>query len=624
MVHLELLKNATGMNKVKFGLLSVLMMFLGNMVFAQAPPASVSITPIYDTDNAAKEAPAPKEVGLTLDQLKAIYERLPDSVYNQYLYMLIEAKQYKDAEKVVQAQMAHYRQDPCLHIDLGDVYAWEKKYDKARQQYDSLLRQINGDDMFTQRVAKAFTDAGNDDYAILTYEIATRKVNTPLYTMQLAKLYGKCGNLDKAIEALLTFIPGQGVYLEAAKTTLLEIMGNDPVKLQQAQKAIVRKINNDPGNAYYAELLTWVFTQKNDWDGALIQIEAVDERNKEGGRRVMDLAHLATNAKQYETAAKAFDDVIAQGKDAPYYLAAESERLNVAFLELKSDTVVNADVLNNLLKLYDSTLTQYPRLYSTQTTSEYATLEAQYAGNAPKAIEILQKALIMPDIRTDMAGRFKLQMGDYYLLCGQVWDASLTYSQVDKQFKQDPMGEDARFRNAKLAYYRGDFEWAQKQLSILKASTSELIANDALYLSVLITENVEDSNYYPLERFAYADLLLFQNKDKEAEALLDSINKAFPKHPLNDDIIMLRADLATKRHDYIKALSYLKTIYEQYGQDVLGDDAVFKTADIYQNYLHQTQQAKHFYEQLIIDYPGSTYVQTARQKLAEINNGVIP
>jgi len=159
---------------------------------------------------------------------------------------------------------------------------------------------------------------------------------------------------------------------------------------------------------------------------------------------------------------------------------------------------------------------------------------------------------------------------------------------------------------------------------VLKAATSELIANDALYLSVLITENVEDSNYYPLERFAHADLLLFQNKDKEAEALLDSINKAFPKHPLNDDIIMLRANLAIKRHDFNKAIAYLKTIYEQYGQDVLGDDAVYKMAEIYRNNLHQSEQAKHYYEQLIIDYPGSTYVQEARQKLAELNNNVIP
>src|SRR5690606_25809785 len=158
-----------------------------------------------------------------------------------------------------------------------------------------------------------------------------------------------------------------------------------------------------------------------------------------------------------------------------------------------------------------------------------------------------------------------LQLGDYFVLQGKVWDASLTYSQVDKAFKEDMLGEEARFRNAKLAYYRGDFEWAQGQLSVLKASTSELIANDALYLSVLITENIPpDSNLVPLQKFAYADLLLFQNKDKEAEKLLDSVSQAYPKHPLNDDILLLRAKMAVKHRAYNDALTYLKEIYEKY------------------------------------------------------------
>ena len=619
------------MNSVRLVLLGILLLFLRQAAVAQEQPAGVSITPIYDST----EKVADKEVvhnispkvtePVSIAKYAEIYGINPDSVYDEYLKALIEAKQYKDAEKLVQVQMARNKRNPLLHVDLGKVYAWEKKYDKATQQFDSLLLMINGADIFTQSVANAFIESGNEDYAIRAYQKAAQLLNVSYYyNLPLAKLYDKCGQLDQAIDMLLVFIPGQGVSLEGVKTLLLEMLGNDPVKLQQMQKAIIKKINEDPGNAYYAELLTWIYTQKDDWDGALIQIEAVDERNKENGRRLFDFAHQATLAKQYATAAKAYDDIINQGKDLPFYLSAMSEKLNVSFTALVNDTVIDSAVVNNLVKLYDTFAAADPAVYSTHTVSDYAALEAQYAGNAPKAIEILQKALGMPDTRRELAGQLKLQMGDYYLLCGQVWDASLTYSQVDKEFKQDALGEDARFRNAKLAYYRGDFEWAQKQLSVLKAATSELIANDALYLSVLITENVEDSNYYPLERFAHADLLLFQNKDKEAEALLDSINKAFPKHPLNDDIIMLRADLATKRHDFTKAIAYLKTIYEQYGQDVLGDDAVYKMAEIYHNNLHQNEQAKHYYEQLIIDYPGSTYVQEARQKLAELNNNVLP
>jgi tetratricopeptide (TPR) repeat protein len=210
-------------------------------------------------------------------------------------------------------------------------------------------------------------------------------------------------------------------------------------------------------------------------------------------------------------------------------------------------------------------------------------------------------------------------MGDYHILLGSVWEASLLYSQVDKDFKEDMLGEEARFRNAKLSYYRGDFEWAQGQLSVLKASTSELIANDALYLSVLITENIPpDSNLVPLRRFAYADLLLFQNKDAEAEKLLDSITNVFPEHPLRDDILMQRARIAQKHLDYTKALDYLTQVSDKYGDDVLGDDAVFKAAEINYQYLQKKEDAKQLYEKLILTYPGSTFVQAARNRLNEM------
>jgi tetratricopeptide (TPR) repeat protein len=191
---------------------------------------------------------------------------------------------------------------------------------------------------------------------------------------------------------------------------------------------------------------------------------------------------------------------------------------------------------------------------------------------------------------------------------------------VDKAFREDALGEEARYRNAKLSYYQGDFEQAQGQLSVLKASTSELIANDALYLSVLITENIPpDSNMVPLRRFAYADLLLFQNRDQEAEALLDSLTTAFPKHPLNDDILLLRSRVALKHKEYGKAVDWLKLIIEKYGKDVLADDALFRIADIKRNYQKEPEEAKKYYEQLIIDYPGSTYVQQARSFLKEMS-----
>ena len=62
------------------------------------------------------------------------------------------------------------------------------------------------------------------------------------------------------------------------------------------------------------------------------------------------------------------------------------------------------------------------------------------------------------------------------------------------------------------------------QLDILKAATSKLIANDAMELSLLISDNIEeDSLTTPLQMYARADLLEFRNLDNDALAVLDSV-----------------------------------------------------------------------------------------------------
>ncbi|MBS1688391.1 MAG: tetratricopeptide repeat protein, partial [Bacteroidetes bacterium] len=487
----------------------------------------------------ARDYAANKDYDKALDIFRKLYQQNPSdiSIYQDYLNTLIQAKKYKDAEKLVEGQLSFNPRNSLLYIDLGRVYDAEGKGKKADEQYGLAIQYINGDDMLTQQMANAFMLMNKDQYALQTYERSKDIIGNPyLYSGPLAKLYSKMGNMDKALDVLMEGGAIQFGGLDNTKTMLLELLGTDSKKMQQAQKALIKKINQQPENTVYPELLTWLYTQKNDWEGALIQMEALDARNGENGRRMIDFARTALKEKHYDIAVKAYDEVIEKGKTTEYYPLAKSERLSAGMLQIENNPAYTQQQVADLAKQYEDFLTEFPQYYSADVVRDYATLEAQYANNPQKGIDILNRAIEQPNARKDFAALCKLQAGDYYILVGKIWDASLTYSQVEKDFKQDVLGEDARFRNAKLAYYRGDFNWAQYQLSILKASTTELIANDALYLSVLITENIgPDSNYVPLLRFAHADLLLFQNKDKEAETLLDSLSSAFPKHPLNDD-----------------------------------------------------------------------------------------
>ncbi len=571
-----------------------------------------------------------KQYDKAIEAYKALYakNRVDADVYGEYLNLLLETKDFKQAQKLVEEQQSIRRGHPMPYVDMGRVYLANDKKKKAEEEFDKAIQLMTGDEMMTQQMANAFVVAGRNDYAIKTYLRASEMLrNTYIYSAPLARLYAKAGDVENAV---LTLVEGGLSFnhnVEDIKATMLELLGDDTKKLQIAQKTLVKKINANPENGLYPELLTWIYTQKDDWDGALIQIEALDARNREQGARLLEFARYAVKEGKYDFAVTVYDLVIGLGNTQPNYGIAMGEKLDVKFKAFQAKPKHAPEEIAQLEQEYEKFLAEFPQHYSTQTVRDFATLEAQYAGKPQKGIDLLEKAIAIPNSRRDFIGSAKLQMGDYYVLLNKVWDASLIYSQVDKTFREDMLGEDARFRNAKLSYYRGDFDWAQSQLTILKASTSELIANDALYLSVLIMENIPpDSNYVPLRRFAFADLLMFQNKDAEAAALLDSIAKAFPEHPLKDDILMQHARLEQKHGEYEKALGFLKEIYEKHGDDVLGDDAVFKTAELYDKYLNQPDKAKEFYEKLVLTYPGSTYIQFARNRLYDMDpaNKVVP
>lgn len=558
----------------------------------------------------------------------ALYEELykTDSrntdVYSGYLDALLATKDYKLAEKLVTNQIQSNPNKAALTVDLGRVYKESGKDKKADEAFDAAVNMLNGDDLLTQFVAKKFTDLEMDNYALKTYQKAGEILRSEsLYSGPMARLYFKTGDIDNGITTLLS--ASRSFYnggIDEVKTTLLDYLGDDRKKLSKAQKAIIKKINEQPDNPYFSELLTWLYTQKDDWDGAMIQVRALDERYKEQGERILEFARYAMKEDNNEFALKAYQEILDKGKEYPYYSSVLNEMLTVKFKLLEKNPNFTPKEVNDLASEYKQFLDSFPDYYTFHVVQDYATVLAQYAGKPQQAIDLLEIAINKPQVRRNFTGRCKLQLGDYYTLIGKVWDASLTYTQVQKEFREDVLGEEARYRDARLAYYRADFDWANIQLDVLKASTSELIANDALYLSVLITENIPpDSNYVPLERFAYADLLLFQNKYDEAERILDSISTSFPDHPLADDLLMQRSKIAQKKHNYNRALTYLEKILKDHNKDVLADDALFAMAEINEQFLDKKVEAGKLYAQLIIEFPGSTYIQLARKKVKELD-----
>ncbi len=565
-----------------------------------------------------------KEYEKAIPVFKLIYEQAPfdKAAYGEYLDALLAAGKFEDAQTLVQYMMKIRREDPAMLIDLGRVYDADNKKKKATEQYEAALNAVSGEDFRTRQLADAFTRLGNNDYAIKVYDRARTLTRNPYaYGTEMALLYGKKGDAEGAAAALMDVLVTQSGVLDDVKASLLKLTEGDDRKLEMVRKQINKRLAAQPDNAIWVELQTWIYTQKGDYEGAFRSVVALDKKMKEAGERVMAFANTALKDGQDAIALQCYDYVMQKGKDGAIYDQAWSGKIGVLQQQLERKKPVDEKLLTELMQEYRSFFSAYPEYNTSFLLQAYTKTLARYAHQPDTAIALLEQAITAPNVSREFVGYSKLDMGDYNLLEDRVWNATLLYSQVDKAFKEDQLGEEARFRNAKLAYYRGDFKWAQQQLAVLKASTSELIANDALYLSVLITENSAGDSIQPaLQRFAAFDMLLFRKKTKEADQLLDSIAKAFPENALQDDILMLRAKIAGEEGRNDDAIVYLEKILKDYGTDVLGDDAAFRLAVLYDEVLKNKEKALHYYEILITDYPGSTYIQTARARYQKLQD----
>ena len=556
-----------------------------------------------------------EKAAATYKQLVVYNDDNPD-IIDDYIQSLIGIKDFSTAEKFIKGQLKKKENKSKYNFLLAKVYKEQGETKKSIKIINGIIDNLKPLQEDIKSTAILFEKANMLDEAIKVYEKgkSLNKDNPYLFAEELALLYDKKGDANKATTSLLDVYISNGDKSEDVKSALLRIL-NKPEKMDAFKLLVSKKSKENQDIIAYTDLLAWVLLQQKDYEGAFLQIKTIDNKLNEQGRRVLGFARTCLRENQYKASILAYNHVIDLGNDIPFFQTAKGEKLICLKRQLEKNPHYTAADVEAVEKEYESFLTNFPAFRIREQMREYADLEAKYAHNIDKAVSLLKEVTSANNAEKTFKGRCKLDMGDYELIRNEIWESTLLYSQVDKEFKQDMLGEEARFRNAKLSYYTGDFDWAQGQLDVLKASTSELIANDALNLSVLITENnpIADSNVIPLKMFARADLLAFQNKDDEAILILDSISSEYPKHVLGDNILMQKANMAYKKQDYSEAARLLQKIETDYSDDVLADDAIFNLALINENFFSNKDEAKRLYEEILTKYPGSSFVNQARK-----------
>jgi Tfp pilus assembly protein PilF len=560
------------------------------------------------------------------DEYEKLVSKTPGSgyYYDNLLTCYFRLSKFDDAEKLVRKQQRRFDNNYYFKVDQGYVYKKANTPDKAKKIWDELLNKVTGEELQANELASAFQKRGETDYAAGVLEKARKKSNSPLlFCFELAKLYADKKETQKMVDEYLNALQGNPMLQEDIQG-YLQLYLESPADVEIVKNALLKKYRENQSMDVFSEMLVWLYVQRKDFNSAFMQARAIDKRYKEEGRRILELANLALQNEYYDDATNMYNYITAGGKEKVNYMNARIGSLNARNRKVINTTQYTTADLKLLEGDYQTFLTEFGRYYYTATVlRDLARLQAYYMNDYPSAIERFDELIEMPRLDNQFKAQCKLELGDIYVLKGEVWDAMLLYGQVDKDFKEDPLGQEAKFRNAKLSYYMGEFEWARAQLDVLKTATTQLIANNALELSLIIQDNTLDSIEQPLLLFAKADLYYYQNKVTESLQLLDSIDRAFPRHSLADDILMKRAELSYKNREYTKSTEYLSRLLKEHGSDILGDNALFMLADITEKKLNDKAAAQKLYEQFLEQFPGSFFTTEVRKRFRALRGDIV-
>lgn len=575
------------------------------------------------------------------EKAAALFKKFNDKRADSYIYFyyyqtLLELKQYKELERVVKRQQQTYPTSQRYKIDLAYVYEREGNADKANKEYQRCLNEMPAKENSVKELYNAYLVRGQRSFALEALQKG-RKVlkNDKLFSKEITAIYKQLNQSDKIIEEALSLVADNDVaYLDDAESIIQDLLADDADQQNylSLKSILQRNTQKEPNNNCYMYLLYWMYLVHKDYDDALILAKSMDKRYKEDGERVYKLALAMEDSRDFNSAIEALQYVVNKGEKYNYYTSAKFEILNVKYRKVTSTYPVRMVEVMSLESEFAKLINEYGLHSGTSDwIRKYAHLLAFYVNKPEPAMAILNEAMIAAGRDAREKALYKIDLADIQLYTGDVWEATLNYSQVEKDLPNDTIGHLAKYKNAKLSFYIGEFDWAKNQLDVLSAATSKLIANDALYFSLIISDNEEEEDddnedttevslfstprlsNQPLRYFAKADFLMFQNKDDEAMKMLDSVILVSPLDKLVDDVYYQKAKLLIKKNDYLGAEALYQKILSNYPYEVLADDAAYSLAELYEYYLKDNQKAMDSYQKLMMDYPNSVYVVDARK-----------
>ena len=543
-------------------------------------------------------------------------------IHNNYLNLMIDVGAFDDALDYLKKITRRDPENIQYKLDVGLVYVRSGEVSKADKYFKELSGQVRSNMQLAKMMSDYLAARSLSEYSIMVLNECRNYLGNPyLFCLELAMLYRIQGQQDKMVQEYLSYVTQSSANIQYVKNVMQALL-TKPDELESLERLLYDKVQQHPDVEVYSDLLIWVTMQQKNFYASFIQARAYDKRYKREGEKSLEVARVALDNDDYDNASRIYRYVIKEYRGTSNHLLARLGLIRTREARVKKTFPVNADSVQALIEDYEEFITEYPsNPNSLEAARNQALLYANFLDQKDAAIKILNQLINNPRATLYLKSKAKLDLGDIYLLKGEAWESTLLYSQVEKTQKENPVGYEAKLKNAKLSYFKGNFRLAQEHLDILKEATTREIANDAMDLSMRIKENIAfDSVGEALKYYAQVELLLYQNKIDSALSRINKLKQgisdsgAFSNQTILDDVYWLEADIRMKRGEFPESIALLQKILDEYPDDVLADDAFFLQGEIYERQINDKEKAMEIYREFLTKYPGSVFAAEARKR----------
>lgn len=537
--------------------------------------------------------------------------------FDYYINSLVFLKEYDTAVKELRREIRKTN-NTNLEIILGYVYKEMGDPAKSRETYDNIIKNLPKSNGVIINIGNTFFNRLEFEYAEKTFLRGREILPGEMFYSNLANVYAYQRDYPRMMQQYIAWVKEDEKNVPMVQSRLNSLLRNDfdGSLLISIRKEVIKSTQTEPDVIAYTRLLIWLFVIQKDYEQALNNTLALDRRTRTEEANILNFTRGAAQAGLYDVALNGLNYLINRKPSIGNINEIKQEIVDVQyqrFIHLPPKQRTQGDQLANAFKLLLDELG-----YTAETTTlirNYAHFLAFYLGRSADAMEVLQKGLSVRNLNNLQRSLLRIEQADINVFNNNLWEATLQYAQIIELNRENSIGDEVKLKRAKVSFYLGDVVWARGQLDVLKASTSKLIANDAMELSLLITANYDlDSIDDPIQRFARADLYLFQNNDSMAFVTYDSILSIYPNHSLSDKILLRKATISEIRFEFEQAARLYQRIIDQFSFSTSADDAMYRLAILNEEKLKNTAKAQELYKQMLIDYPGSIFVDDARKR----------